>query len=90
MILTSIPSKPDAALKSKPTGNANVAETETANPTETVDLDVPENEVLYTIKDRVATVMLNAAEQRSRPKDDAVKREIDRSLPGPVRRAGTH
>ena len=25
----------------------------------TIELDVPENEVLYTVKERVATVMLN-------------------------------
>lgn len=31
----------------------------TGNPDETIPLDVPENEVLYTIKDRVATIMLN-------------------------------
>ena len=31
--------------------------------TRTIDLDVPENEVLYSIKDRVATVMLNRPER---------------------------
>ena len=36
-----------------------MAETAIASTAETVDLDVPENEVLYTIKDRVATVTLN-------------------------------
>jgi GH15 family glucan-1,4-alpha-glucosidase len=37
-----------------------------------------------------SAVMLNASEQRSQPKDGAVKREIDRSLPGPLPRAGAH
>jgi enoyl-CoA hydratase/carnithine racemase len=34
-----------------------------ASAARTIDLDVPENEVLYTIKDRVATVMLNRPER---------------------------
>jgi enoyl-CoA hydratase/carnithine racemase len=69
-------------LHSNQKGQANVAEA--GSTTKTIDLDVPDNEVLYSTRDRVATVTLNRPERMN-----ATNLTLPYSVSKGMRRAAT-